>query len=457
MPSRYVPPLFPEEASGGNGIATAWLEQAFANDRTDMAMRVELALYRMKAGQTLEQARSFIDERAIDLRSDSRIDESNDWAIPAHQFFFAGELEAARYYYELVASFNTGSGSDLQARLRLRLMAPDIPGALKASRAMLRRYEGDFARRDVAGLEFMSNHEDAAWEVLRPRLPQSNEIDFWIGASVGQRIKGLTARQVRDWIVQGDYGHARAHGVDIATGYLSRFILDDRLPTDDDLALTAETGRQRGSTDGPQFAAVKLKQMAFAEHVDEASLREVREMISGLKMDRRGTLKPLYAWVTWQASGGRDPTLAALKSASVGGDLDSMLAKAILLGLDGNPSQATAYLRAARIELGEHSNGRLNGELRSPPYSVALTSYLLYSRTKDVVYRDEALTVAHAYERIFPFLAWPYALDALLSGDSPARHVVACRARFLDRNSLFLRLSGQAPDLKSAVCRQALW
>jgi hypothetical protein len=51
----------------------------------------------------------------------------------------------------------------------------------------------------------------------------------------------------------GDYGHARVHGVEIVTTYLNRFILDDRLPTDDDVALTTETVRQGESMNGLEF------------------------------------------------------------------------------------------------------------------------------------------------------------------------------------------------------------
>jgi hypothetical protein len=456
-PQRALPPLFMAETPGGNGSSTAVLEEALAGDRSDMEVRVELALARMKAGQSLAQARALIDERPADRRSDSAIAETHAWAIPAHAFFFAGELDAARQYYQRVADIGTGSGSDLHARMRLRLIDGDIPGALMATRARLERYEGDFARRDLAALEFMSGHGDRAWDALRPRLPQSAEVELWIGAEVGQRIQGLTARQVRDWIAHSNYGNARVDGLDIGVAYLNRFILDDRLPSDDDIALIGELGRQPSSLSAPQEASARLKQLALADHVDNASLQAARELIGRVRWDRRATLKPLYAWVAWQASGGTDPTLDILRGASVAGDFDSMLAKALLLGLENDPTKAMAYLRAARIELAELSSGRLHEAVRSAPYSAALASYLLYSKTRDAVYREEALKIAHAYERIFPFLAWPYALDALLSPDGPQRGVAACRAQYLDQHSLFLKLSGLKPLVGSAACRKALW
>jgi hypothetical protein len=333
----------------------------------------------------------------------------------------------------------------MQARVRLRLIAGDISGALEAVRARLERYEGDFARRDLAGLEFMSGRADRAWSALQPRLPQSAEVELWVGAEVGQRIQGMTARQARDWIAQSGFGHGRVHGLDIGAAYLNRSIVDDRLPTDDDLALMADLGGQSASAPALLEASVRLKQLAFSERVDESSLQPVRGLIARADYDGRTRLKPLYAWAAWRASGGSDPTLVILRGASVSGDFDSMLAKALLLGLENEPEKALVYLRAARIELAELSNGRMHEEVRSASYTAALVSYLLYSKTKDAVYRDEALKVARAYERVFPFLAWPHALDALLSPPGPARDIAACRVKYLDRDSLFLKLSGLKP------------
>jgi len=455
-PSR-TPPLFSAESLGGDGTPLQFQEQQFAADPGEMALRVELALSRMKAGQSLAQGRELIDGRPGDQRFDSAISETHAWAVPAHAMLFAAELEAARLYYERVASIGTGSESDLHARVRLRLLAADIPGALKATRARLDRYEGDFARRDLAGFEFMSGHADRAWDVLRPRLPQSPEIELWIGAQVGHRIEGLTARRARDWIVQSSYGHARANRVDIGEAYLHRYITDDRVPTDDDIALATELGGRYFTFGTLMEASVKLKRLAFTEPIDEGSLRPVREVLARCDWPSRATLKPLYAWVAWHASGGTDPALAVLRGASVAGDFDSLLAKGLLLGLEGDPKSAMTYLRAARIELAGLRSNRLHEELRSPPYTAALVSYLLFSKTKEPVYREEALRIAHAYERIFPFLAWPHALDALLSQDGPARTTAACRARYLDKDSLFLKLSGLRPDTGSVGCRKALW
>jgi hypothetical protein len=63
-----------------------------------------------------------------------------------------GELDVARVYCQRTADTNTFSGPDLTARVRLHMIDGDLPGAMKASRIRLERYESDYARRDLAAL-----------------------------------------------------------------------------------------------------------------------------------------------------------------------------------------------------------------------------------------------------------------------------------------------------------------
>ncbi|MBV8659085.1 MAG: hypothetical protein JO142_14765 [Burkholderiales bacterium] len=438
------------------------IELAVKDDPEDLLALTDLAVLRLKTGQSVVQVRALIDAMPSDKRAGSAIGESHRWASPAHAFFFAGELEAAGFYYSKVARTGTYSSSDLQARVRLRLLAGDIPGALKASQERLDRYQDDFARRDIAGYEFMRGHPDRAWAALAPRLPMSDQSEFWAGVMVGQRMQGMSARSARDWIVKSSYGHARIGGVDILTFHALRFMIDDRVPSADDIALLAELRAQQ--PDGPPPGAIAdlqalalLKQLATAPRVAPEDVQAVRDLLVDPSDWRtRSALKPLYAWAAWQASGGKDSSLTSLRAAKLTQDFDSLLAKGVLLGLDKQHDEALRYLRAARYDL-VNTIGSLRRDARSAPYSAAFVAWLLYGQTHDARYRDEALLLARAHERTFPFLAWPYALDASLSPDGPARTTAACRAAFLDRGSLFLSASGLRPDPHGKSCRNALW
>jgi hypothetical protein len=446
--------------AAGTGQDVATLERELEAEPKNIEARVQLGLARMRAGQSVAQFRSLMDARSDDARTGSyAISESHTWAFPAHAMFFAGELDAARYYYDKVARIGTSSSSDLHARVRLRLIARDIPGALNRAIERLDRYENDFGRRDVAGFEFMLGHKEAGWAALAPRLAQSSELELWMGAQAGHRLEAKPARQVQAWIKNSGYGHAQINGLDIGTMYLGRYVTDDRVPTDEDARLIKEAGQNAVlPAQAVVEALVKLKQLASAPSVSDESLQPVRElMLKGARNPQISVLQPLYTWATWRSSGGSDPMLTALRSETLSAGFDTLLAKGMLLGLEKKPAESLQFLRAARVELAQLGVGSLDDAYRSAAYSATFTNYMLFRETRDPVYRDEALRLARAYEVIFPFQAWTYAADALLSSDGEERSMAACRAAYLDRNSEFLRLSNLKPNPAGPECRKALW
>ena len=438
-------------------LGAADIQQAAQRSPNKLDALTALAVLRLKSGESLADAIAPIDARPVDKRAGEAIGESHNWASPAFVFLFAGELDTAKHYYTRVAEIGTYSESDLTAREALRLLAGDVPGALDAARERLRRYESDFARRDVAGLEFVSGQSERAWATLAPRLPLSDRSELWSAAAVGQRMEGRSAKSADEWAVASGYGHAQIDGIDIRIIHALRLMTEDRVPSADDRALLARFGQDGATRDALGFGDLRafalLKQLAAAPQVTAEDVQAVRDLLTGQTSWRmRGALKPLYAWVVWRASGGNDSSLDYLRSANLSNEFDTLLAKAVLRGLDGKPEDAVRFLRAARYDIA-YAERR---DIRSAPYMAAYVAWLLYSQTNDTRYRDEALVLARAYERIFPFLAWPHALDALLSKDGTARTTAACRAAYLDKSSQFLALSGLKPDLQSQACRQAM-
>ncbi len=437
------------------------LEQSAANDPTDLEALTALAVLRLKTGQSVAQARALIDARPDDRRTGQAVSESQAWAQPESAFYLAGELEAATYYATKVARTDSYSAADLQARARLKMLAGDIPGALQLSQERLDRYENDYSRRDLAGLQFMRGHADAAWATLAPRLTVSDQSELWVGAEVGQRIEGRSARAAYEWIAKSGYGHAKLRGIDIGAVHALRLMTDDRTPGPDDFALLADfklAANGRGLDGVEQLRVLaQLKQFAVAPHVDPSAVHALRDLIAvdTSELDR-GPFMPLYAWVAWQASNGTDPSLASLRATTLAQDFDALLAKGVLLGLDKQPAEALRYLRAARFDL-VNTIGPERRDVRSAPYSAAFVAWLLFNQTHDTRYRDEALLLARAHQRTFPYLAWPYALDALLSPAGTARDTAACRAAFLDRGSLFLSHLDLKPDAHGKACAKYLW
>ena len=437
------------------------LAEVVAQAPQDLDAITDLAMLRLRMGQSVAQARALIDARPVDRRGDSVISESHAWAMPAHALYFAGELDAAAIYYRKVVGFGSYSASDLQARVRLRLISGDVPGALRGSRERLERYEDDFTRRDIAGLEFMTGHPDRAWDVLKPRLALSDQSELWVAVQVGQRLQHMDARRALAWISEASYGHAIIDGADLRDLYLLRFMTDDRVPSADDLALLAE---RRANADASHQSPISdmqaqalLKKLAASPTISQQDVRAVHDLLApgNWSSRTRPALKPLYAWALWHASDGQDPNLDNARRVELVDDFDAVLTKAVVVGLDGRPDEALRFLRAARYDLARTNDPRR--DIRSASYTAAYVAWLLAAQTKDARYRAEALRLATSYERIFPFLAWPYALEALLLPDGAPRTTAACRAAVLDRDSLFLALSTLTPDPRSAVCRKRLW
>jgi hypothetical protein len=460
-PIRHVAEPFPASTLNPAYRDPKVLEQAASNDPTDLDAITAVAVLRLKMGQSVAQARALIDARHDDRRAGEAIGESQAWAMPESAFYLAGELAAAGFYATKVVHVGSYSAVELQARFRLRMLAGDIPGALQKAKESLGRYESDFTRRDLAGLEFMRGNADAAWAILAPRLTISDQSELWVGAEVGQRIEGRSARAAYEWIVKSGLGRAKLRGMDIGAVHALRLMTDDRTPVADDLALLADlksptTGRSMEGALQLQVLA-QLKQLAVAAHPDPKIVHALRDRIATdtSELDR-GPFMPLYAWAAWQASDGADPSLAPLRATTLAQDFDALLAKGVLLGLDKQPDEALRYLRAARFDLG-NTIGPERRDVRSAPYSAAFVAWLLFDRTHDARYRDEALLLARAHQRTFPYLAWPYALDALLSPAGPARDAAACRAAFLDRGSLFLSRSDLKPDVHGKACARSLW
>jgi hypothetical protein len=442
------------------GWDVAKVERTAKERPRDVQAQLNLAIVRLRGGADIATARDLIDTAQMDTRTDPAVTlpQSRAWSWPAGTFWEAGDLDAAKVYLQRVISFNTGTDSDLLAHTRLFLLAGDRDGALRAAQESIERYRDDLSRRDASGLYLLQGRPDRAWDVLAPRLPMSDQIVLWEAALAARRFEHRDARETIDWLEKNSYGHSRGEEFDAGTALVLHMVTDDRAPEAADVALVDESLRRRGFPQGSAIlrATALLQRLAFEPHVGPEELRELDELVAA-SSPPHASLKPLYAWVAKSSGSPREDALALLRDVPVDSDLDSLLAGAVVAGLEQHPDQALRYLRAARITLGSAVGQYREHWLRSPHYTWALVAWLLYDRTHDARYRDEALFLVHARERTSPWLAWTWALDALLSPEGPARQAAACRAAFLDPGSRFLALSGLRPDAHGERCRKALW
>ena len=451
------PPLFGNGKPWQPALTPQELARNLAQNPSDMGTRVELALAQLKRGGSMADALKLIDAQPVNQRADERIGESHRWASPAHAFFFAAEPEAALRYYEKVAAIGTGSQSDLHARGRIPLLRGRLPEAFEAIQARQRRYDSDFARRDVAGFLFMQRQPDAAWSLLLPRAALSESMPLWDGILVGHRQSGLEAGQAVDWLTSLQLQKAQVRYKDVRSYYPHQLAVIDRVPSETDVAMLKKPAGGQGYVDPIWALSALLIRTSINGGGEEAVRQQVLATLKDSSPDQVRFMLPSYAWVAWKATQGKDDLLTGVRKAEIDSDFDGLLAKSMVLALEGRTDESLQYLGAARFTLAELGLGTPLLERVIPAtYQLALAGTLMHQHTGQDAYRREMLRYARAYQKVFPFLAWPHALEALMEKAQAARLAAACRAWQLDRGSHFLQRAA-VPGLSATACKNALW
>jgi tetratricopeptide (TPR) repeat protein len=424
-----------------------------------MATRVGLALARLKRGAPLPEAIALIEARPPNMRSDERIGESHAWAEPAHALFFAGEPDAARGFYERVLRIGSGSQSDLHARSRVPQIAGRLDEALEATRRRQQRYESDYARRDIAALLFMRREPEAAWAALTPRLATSQVPPLWHAVLVGHRVERADMARVDAWFAERRLENVQIDHSDVDRLYHHLLAVLDRVPGEAELERLRRRKESLNSWTEPRYAASALLVRAMLADLQHSEARDaVLKVVADDNGSRNRFLLPQFAWVAWQASEGRDPMLEEMRAVGLESDFDDLLAKSLVLALDGQPDESLRYLKAARFELAHLGLGsdQLVERPLPAPYQFALAAYVMHRRTGRDEYRQEALRFVRNFQRVQPYFGWLYAMEALWEKAPAARMAAASRARYLDPGSHFLA-QARVAGLDDRRCRPHLW
>ena len=431
----------------------AVLAQALAAKASDMDARTTLALVTLEHGASVADARRLIDARPARAHVEDAIGESYDWAMAAHMFYFAGELDAARFYYAKAASYGTGSEPDLMSRVRVAAIDGDVRGAFERNRQRVQRYGNEWAIADEAGYLFMLRRPDEAWQLIVPRMQTSTESPLWRSALAGHRIADDPLDKLPAWLRQQQLDREVQQYQSRAPTWLSAYALLDRHPTSADAAWLKTTGLVNNHPLGVGGALVMKAAIDGGAGINASVVAADMASTFG---DDRDLLRPFDAWAIWNATGGKDNQLDEIRSTPLEAGFQPVLAKAMVLAADGRRDEALRFLTAARWELGRNGSAHaIHDQFRMAPYDFVLASWLMARRTGEPAYAQQGLAVATAYQHVVEYMGWPYAAEALLGRDPKAREIAACRAQALDSASMFLRESGLHPDPKSAVCVKA--
>ena len=345
--------------------------------------------------------------------------------------------------------------------MRLDLIDGRLDAALKDSVSRLARYDTDYTRRDVMGLRFMSGQSDDPWRVFMERAATSDVVQLWVGASVGHRLQRSTLDQIRAWLIAKQFQKTQISFVDVSSLFLHMMAVTDRAPSEADIALLRELPGPSGPRD-PRWA---MSAVVASGAMTRSDPKVLLARFSSLAAELHGEPAPdsqlaLYTWMAAQAGAPVDETLEQVRAVSRSANFDHLLAKSMLLAATGQIQDSLSFLQAARFELGYLTWGEngLSAREVTPEYQYALAVYLMWRKTNDDAFRTAALQFARERQRISPYIAWTYGLEAATE-QSPSKQILAaCRATFLDSGSFFL---GQAQVVLSAkgraACPRKLW
>jgi hypothetical protein len=401
--------------------------------------------------------------------------------------YFAGHLSLAIPLYKIAADLDTGSGGSLTSAIRLALVKGDYPSALTRSLERAQRYNSTHAYRDYVGMLHAMGHERDAWDAFNTLIAQVDSPHVWETALVGHRRSGSTEAQIISWSSQPAVRGA-GRIFDYAGMYVLRAAVTDRTPSRK-LASSIEQMERpvwkmdtglvvRSSADGRiqrilgPFAVnegstlqigvfqnspktrVKSDLVHFAE-----GYRAIREKDFGaataifaqavalydMTNTEVGYLLPYYAFASAQAGDFQTVQAVLDKFQLRRRRFDYHLAVAALEGVRGKPDASLQSLKLALHRRPFTENRPLHTE-----YQFAEICEWLYDATGDRRYLEIALDWARKYQELQPWFAWPYAMEARLSADSPRRQRAMAMAYYLDPHSERLAaLPGV--DVKAAV------
>ncbi len=407
-------------------------------------------------------------------------------------YYWNGSFELAKQFYEIAANRRTGADSSLAGESRIKLQAGDFAGAFKVIYDRATRYRSSPAYRDYLSFLQAMGISKESWDALNTLLPQQSDPYLWDSALVGHRRAAASDQEILAWASQ-DALRNTGEKTSYSAMYVLRSATMDRVPGDSIAATVGQLDREiwkvtgkdgkdlivRNSFDGLNHVLVRAPTSdrmngmghEFFKQSQKTRLKSEFELFAmAYRLIRTGDYEgarvnfeeafglydlgdreagnyvlPYLAFAAARSknTSGVEKILAGYRPGQQG--FDFLLAQAVILGISGKTEDSIATIKKALYR-------RPTGETRpvASNYEYAEIFEWLFEATGKSPYRDLALDWARKNEKTLPWVAWPYAMDAKLSGASPERGRAIAMAYYLDRNSDRLKSVPKA-EIDSAV------
>lgn len=415
------------------------------------------------------------------------VEVANNAAKVGTLFYGAGHPELAVPFYRIATAKPTGASSDIRSKARLELLAGNFSAAIAGFFDGIQRYRSADDLRDYLGMLHAAGYPEEAWQTFSHAVREMPRVgEFWDSALTGHRREGRTEADVLAWAQRPEFAQSGPGGNATALSLL-RFATTDRIPSaeladainrldqpvwwlSEHSLLVQSTGEGRGhrvrgpDTDGKRasllpgvFDQLQKRQVRSDLAYFAAAYRELKlgnHAAAKAVFDEAGALYDLKAgarymlayYVHAQAMAGAPREAEALLARFKPDEqrFDYLLARAALDSALGRKDAALQNLKLAPYRRSDAA-----GRPQLPEYTYGEIAEMLAEQSGDPRMRDVALDWAKKFQKIEPWQAWSYAVEARIGKEPTERARAMAMAKYLDPGSL--RLS----RLKKAEVEQA--
>jgi hypothetical protein len=353
-----------------------------------------------------------------------RVEMSNEAVEAALSLRWRGAIEESLPFFRIAANSNTGSGAEMMSAAILALQDGDYAGAASNYLRLIRRYQDSQGYRDyMTSLHLMGFHQES-WSIFNTVDVQTNSPEIWTSALIGQRMEAKTGDEITRWLMEDHFNKVDAAFI---ANYLLMSRLIDRAPEQKlpELIKTTMKGLKSPPEEytSEQYrpnAAVFAEGYSCARKGDYDKGHEIlKQWITYLGYPSADFAVPYRVWCGVKAKRTAEideffKTIENEYDKSPGAGLAKSyyyISKAYFYGLQGNHQEAIENLKL--VDACEW----------------------LYKDTGYAGYRTLALEWAKLHQRILPWFAWAYAVEAKYATSDADRLRALAIALYLDKNS----------------------
>lgn len=377
------------------------------------------------------------------------------FSVNAHQagysFLVRGNIDDARVFLKKAADNDTGAMMEYDSRTHLAMLDGDLPNAGAHLLQSHRRYEKFDSIDDyMALLHVLGKHEDA-WALLNSitfddNLPFSAFIGFRMeGIDEDGQMKRLREENSSSMSKYAAFKYAVLSMMDRAADLNDIQRLERLGPVENDYSQTAKLmGKSYYYLRKGDFKTIYPELRNFAQEKIRPLLQNNREYAIPAYREYWINL-PYYSYAA-ASTGNEEEAIKLLNEIKgiFGEDYQYHLSMAFINGLGGRHAEALKSLESTR--------GKLSRLITTPLpqwYKLVEACEWLYKESGRDEYKNMAVDLARTYQKIVPYWAWAYAVEAKYAAPGPERTRALALTLYLDRRSE--RITGISKSEKAAA------